>query len=58
LKNHKNQCTLPEYGKEWIENYRRQEEERYKQPALPWIYLNEDYSTSIVGPVIKKKTAN
>lgn len=30
LKTHKNQCTLPEYSQEWIDNYRKQEEERYK----------------------------
>jgi nuclear factor related to kappa-B-binding protein len=28
---------------------------RYQSPSRPWIYLNDDGSTSIVGPVVKKK---
>lgn len=31
-----------------------QEAERYKQPQRPWVYFNEDGTTSIVGPVAKK----
>jgi hypothetical protein len=52
---HKNQVTLPKPSPEWIEIYRRQEEERYKYPTKPWVYFNEDGTTSIVGPIIKKK---
>ncbi len=55
LKEHKNQVTIPKASQEWIEIYRRQEDERYKNPTRPWVYYNEDGSTSIVGPVIKKK---
>lgn len=58
LRNHKGLLTIPEATEEEIERYRRQEEERYNNPSRPWIYLNEDGSTSIVGPVVKKKAAN
>jgi len=47
---------LPKTSPEWIEIYRRQETERYEHPTRPWIYYNEDGTTSIVGPIIKKKT--
>ncbi len=56
LKVHKNQVTLPKTSAEWIEIYRRQEDERYRNPTRPWVYYNEDGTTSIVGPVIKKKS--
>jgi hypothetical protein len=56
LKVHKNQVTLAKPTPEWIEIYRRQEDERYKHPTRPWVFYNEDGTTSIVGPVIKKKT--
>ena len=56
LRNSKNTCTLPEYSAEAIQRYREQEEERYNNPTRPWIYLNEDGTTSIVGPVVKKKS--
>lgn len=55
LKVHKNQVTLTKASPEWIEIYRRQEEERYKYPTRPWIFYNDDGTTSIVGPIIKKK---
>lgn len=29
---------------------------RYKHPSRPWVFYNEDGTTSIVGPVIKNKT--
>ena len=59
LKNNKNQfVTLPEYSSEWMEKYRLQEDQRYNNPTKPWIYLLEDGSTSVVGPVIKKRTQN
>ena len=58
LKSHKGLCTIPDASEDEIYRYRRQEEERYNNPSRPWIYLNEDGSTSIVGPVIKKKAAN
>ena len=32
-----------------------QEAERYKNPEKPWVYYNFDGTTSIVGPVVKKK---
>lgn len=55
LKEHKNWLTIKKSSKEWVDVYRMQEEERYKYPTKPWVYYNEDGSTSIVGPVIKKK---
>lgn len=36
--------------------YRVQEERRYRYPDKPWVYYNGDGTTSIVGPVIKKKS--
>eukprot|EP00347_Sterkiella_histriomuscorum_P019150 403342755 len=58
LQVHKNQVTLPKTSPEWIEIYRRQEEERYKHPTRPWIYYNEDATTSIVGPIVNIKKKN
>ena len=55
LKKSKNYITIPKTSPGWIETYRNQEEERYKNPTRPWVFFNEDGSTSIVGPVIKKK---
>ncbi len=58
LKMHKNQLTIKPRTKEWTYWYRRQESERYANPTRPWIYYNEDSSTSIVAPVSKKPIAN
>jgi hypothetical protein len=38
-----------------IEDYRRQEGERYKNPLEPWLYYIPENTTSIVGPVYRKK---
>ena len=35
--------------------FRIQERERYRNPEMPWVYYNFDGTTSIVGPVAKKK---
>jgi len=35
--------------------FKMQEKERYKYPELPWVYYNLDGTTSIVGPVAKKR---
>jgi hypothetical protein len=43
-------------SKEWIETFRAQERERYKQPTKPWIYSCQDGSKAIVAPVAKKIT--
>jgi len=51
---HKNQLTIKMPSLEWIENYRRQETERYKNPTVPWAYQLEDGSTAIVAPVCKR----
>jgi hypothetical protein len=54
LKMNKNQLTIRPRSPEDIKEFQRQEEERYKNPHLPWIYNNADGSTSIVAPVVKK----
>jgi hypothetical protein len=38
-----------------VEDYKRQETERYKNPLDPWVYYIHDGRTSIVGPVYRKK---
>ena len=53
---HKNQLTIKPSPDDHIEIFRQQEVERYKYPDRPWVYYNGDGSTSIVAPVIKKKT--
>ena len=50
----KNQLTIQTFNPDQIEFFRIQESERYKVPQKPWIYLNDDGTTSIVGPVVKK----
>lgn len=35
--------------------FQAQERHRYKNPEKPWIYYNPDGTSSIVGPVAKKK---
>jgi nuclear factor related to kappa-B-binding protein len=49
--------TIEKASDDWVECYRRQEAERYKFPKKPWVYYNEDGSTSIVGPVVKKNAS-
>lgn len=41
---HKNQLTIRLATQEWIDNYRRQEAERYKHPTQPWCFVLEDQS--------------
>jgi hypothetical protein len=50
----KNQLTISSLSMEQIEFYRVQESERYKIPQKPFMYLHDDGTTSIVGPVVKK----
>jgi hypothetical protein len=57
LKINKNQLTIPSRSKEEIKEYQRQETERYKNPHLPWEYINPDGTSSVVAPVIKKAQA-
>ena len=54
LKLYKNQVTIKPRSEEWINEYRQQEFARYSNPTRPWIYYNEDTTTSIVAPVSKK----
>ena len=48
--------TLPIKPKnsEWVENYRRQEFQRYSNPTKPWVYSCEDGRKVTVAPVAKK----
>jgi len=41
---------------EWVENYRAQERERYRNPTKPWLYNLSDGQKVIVAPVAKKLT--
>ena len=47
-------ATKPVTSKEWIENYRNQEAERYNNPLRPFTYICQDGSKGIVAPVSKK----
>lgn len=47
--------TIPPSTQQAKALFRIQEKERYKNPEKPWIYYNLDGTTSIVGPVTKKK---
>lgn len=55
---HKNQLTIKMSSLDWIENYRKQETERYKNPTLPWSYQLEDGTFTVVAPVSKKITSS
>lgn len=55
LKVHKNQLTIQPQTEDDVTIFRKQEGERYKYPDRPWVYYNNDGTTSIVAPVIKKK---
>lgn len=58
LKVMKNQLTIRDRTEEEMAEFRRQEEERYKVPHLPWIYNNFDGTGSTVAPVTKKPPTN
>jgi nuclear factor related to kappa-B-binding protein len=48
--------TLPSKPKnnEWVDNYRKQEFQRYSNPTKPWVYSCEDGRKVTVAPVAKK----
>jgi len=48
---------LAPFSPEDTKLYRAQETRRYLYPDKPWVYFNGDGTTSIVGPVVKKKSA-
>eukprot|EP01016_Furgasonia_blochmanni_P036091 TRINITY_DN4073_c0_g1_i10.p1 TRINITY_DN4073_c0_g1~~TRINITY_DN4073_c0_g1_i10.p1 ORF type:complete len:476 (+),score=144.68 TRINITY_DN4073_c0_g1_i10:331-1758(+) len=51
----KNQVTIKQANsKEWIENYRKQERERYANPTKPYTYTCPDGTKANVAPVAKK----
>lgn len=58
LKISKNQLTIKKTSPEFVEKFRAQEAERYKNPTRPWIYYNEDGTTCIVAPICKKNLSN
>ena len=58
LKISKNQLTIKKTTVEFIEKFRLQEAERYKNPTKPWVYYNEDGSTCVVAPICKKNISN
>lgn len=47
--------TIPQSKPEEIDDYRRQELDRYKYPLNPWMYNISDGRKAIVGPVFRKK---
>lgn len=51
---HKNQLTIKMSSMDWIDSYRKQETERYKNPTQPWSYQLEDNTFTVVAPVSKK----
>ena len=48
--------TLPARPRnnDWVDNYRRQEYQRYSNPTKPWVYTCEDGRKVTVAPVAKK----
>jgi hypothetical protein len=54
LKMSKNQLTIRPRTKEEIENFQKNELERYKNPHLAWIYNDIEGKATIVAPVLKK----
>lgn len=50
----KNIVTIKANPKEWVEQYRQQERDRYSNPTRPWTYLCFDGAPAIVAPVAKK----
>lgn len=54
LRIHKNQVTIKVTGTKGLEEYRKQEAERYRNPTVPWMYRLEDGSEVVVAPVCKK----
>jgi nuclear factor related to kappa-B-binding protein len=50
----KNVVTVKPRNSEWVENFRRQEYQRYANPTKPWIYVCEDGRKVTVAPVAKK----
>jgi hypothetical protein len=55
---HKNQLTIKMSSLDWIENYRRQETERYKNPTQAWSFQLEDGTFTVVSPISKKITSS
>jgi hypothetical protein len=55
VKNFKNMQTVLKNSDEFVKLYHQQELERYKNPHKPWIFLNEEGSTSVVAPCCAKK---
>ncbi|CDW73136.1 UNKNOWN [Stylonychia lemnae] len=47
--------TIPPTKAEDIDDYRKQEIERYKYPLDPWMYSITDGRKAIVGPVFRKR---
>jgi len=58
LRIHKNQLTVKATGQRWVEEYRRQETERYRNPTVPWVYRLEEAVEAVVAPVCKKVSAS
>ena len=50
----KNVVTIKANPREWVEQYRQQERERYANPTKPWTYVCYDDAKAIVAPVAKK----
>lgn len=50
----KNIITVKPRNNEWVENFRKQEFQRYSNPTRPWIYICEDGRKVTVAPVAKK----
>jgi len=54
LKINKNQSTIPKAKPGWIDEYHRQEAERYRYPVHSWAYELADSSRAVVAPLCKK----
>ena len=50
----KNVVTVKPRNSEWVDNFRKQEAQRYANPTKPWVYTCEDGRKVTVAPVAKK----
>ena len=58
LKKNKNLVTIKPRSPEEVKNFQKQEQERYKNPSLPWEYTLLNGCKCVVAPLFKKNKPN
>jgi hypothetical protein len=58
LKKNKNLVTIKPRSPEEVKNFQKQEQERYKNPSLPWEYTLSNGCKCVVAPLFKKNKPN